>query len=85
MINEDHYPTEHSRIVYIFNRLGGDAAKLVLNRRQINSPNAYLTADDVMEDLADSYKDIDRTANASREYKAMRHDTALPFRDFFPY
>ena len=82
-INHDHYPTERSQILYIFNRLGGDAAKMVKNRRQINSPNAYLTVVDVITDLAETYEDIDRRANASREYNAMRHDTTMPFRDFY--
>lgn len=82
-VNEDHYPSQRSRIVYIFTRVGGDAAKLVNIRRQIDSPNAYLTVEDVMDDLADSYKDIDSRENALREYNALKHDTASPFRDFY--
>ena len=36
-----------------------------------------------MDDLAESYQDIDRRANARREYDSLRQDPALPFRDFF--
>ena len=36
-----------------------------------------------MNDLAESYKDINSRENAKREYNSLIHDTALPFCDFY--
>ena len=36
-----------------------------------------------MDDLAESYQDIDRRANARREYDSLTQASELPFRDFF--
>ena len=83
IVNADHYSTERSRIIYVVNRVGGKAAKIVALRRQPESSNLYLIVKDVMDDLADVYKDIDRTENAMREYDSLRQDPAQTFRDFY--
>ena len=36
-----------------------------------------------MNDLAESYKDINKKLNTIREYKVIMYDIALPFRDFY--
>ena len=38
---------------------------------------------DVINDLADVYKNINRTENAMREYDSLRQDPAQTFRDFY--
>ena len=42
-----------------------------------------MTVKDVMNDLAESYQDIDRRANARREYNSLTQQSELSFRDFF--
>ena len=83
IVNANHYSTERSRIIYIVNRVEDKTAKIVALRRQPESFNPYLTVKDVMNDLADAYKNIDRIENAMREYDSLRQNPAQTFRDFY--
>ena len=83
IVNEDHYSTERSKIIYVVNRVEDDAQETVVIRRQPDSFNSYMTVKNVMNDLAESYQDIDRRANARREYNSLTQQSELSFRDFF--
>ena len=83
IINANHYSTKRSRIIYVVNRVEDKIVKIVTLRRQFELFNFYLIVKDVMNNLADVYKDIDRIENAMREYDSLRQDSAQTFRDFY--
>ena len=64
--NADHYSTEKSRIAYVLTRLGGDAVTYTYHRREKNAANPYLTYEDILSELAETYEDSDRLENARR-------------------
>lgn len=66
--NEDHFPTEKSRVVYVLNRIAGDASINTMDRRRRNAPNPFLTVEEVLDHLAERYEDTDRIKNARREF-----------------
>ena len=83
IVNANHYSTKRSRIIYVVNRVEDKIVKIVTLRRQFELFNFYLIVKDVMNNLADVYKDIDRIENAMREYDSLRQDSAQTFRDFY--
>ena len=64
--NADHYSTEKSRIAYVLTRIGGDAVTYTYHRREKNAVNPYLTFEDILLELAETYEDTDRLENARR-------------------
>ena len=72
IVNANHYLTERLRIIYIVNRVEDKIIKIVTLRRQFELFNSYLIVKDVINNLADVYKNIDRIENAMREYDSLR-------------
>ena len=76
IVNTNHYSTKRSRIIYVVNRVEDKIIKIVTLRRQFESFNLYLIVKDVINNLADVYKNIDRIENAMREYDSLRQNPA---------
>jgi len=66
--NSDHYPTEKSKVGYIFGRTEGDAA-VHLEPGMTNE--TFLTTDQVFDFLELIYGDPDRELNAREEYRSL--------------
>ena len=81
-VNHDHYENERSKIAYVCSRTAGRAATILWARRRKDSTNPYLTADQVLEDLARNFDDPDRHKNARRDFKKLMQGTKT-FHDFF--
>lgn len=80
--NDDHYPTEDSKIAYATSRLGGDAAAHTIKRMRMGSDNPYTTSKEIFDQLDDIYQDSDRKGNAKRQYDAIEQGTR-PFIEFY--
>lgn len=65
-INADYYTTSKLRVVYILTRIGGKAVIYIYYRREKDLSNLYEDFIDVLEELAERYKDIDRLENVCR-------------------
>ena len=72
IINTNHYLTKRLRIIYIINRVEDKIVKIVTLRHQFELFNFFLIVKDVMNNLADVYKNINRIENAMREYDSLR-------------
>ena len=82
-VNKDHFPTIPEQIAYTASRLGGDADRITLRRRQPDARNAYTSLDDIFKHLAGLYKDQHERSTAEREFEKLAMTTEGDFRSFF--
>ncbi len=81
-INVDTFPNELYKLSYIHSRLAGGAAEVTQARRDPNCDNLYLTANELLEELAQSFHDPDKKDNYRREYINLVQESKK-FSDFF--
>jgi len=79
-INEDHYPDENSRLLYIFNRTGGNAADF-LDPYLVNGAVALADTQDLWDVMDSTYIDPDEENKARRAYQSLRQSNK-PFHEF---
>ena len=79
--NEDHYPTEKSRVNYVISRIGGEAVTYTIERRRRGTTNPYQDIEELLDQLAEVYEDTDRVKNAQREYNNLQMGSQ-PFKSF---
>lgn len=80
--NSDHYESEGAKIALIVACTKGKAAKVVYPRTHRLTRNPYPTADEALDDLAESFEDPDRDENYARELDALVQGSDR-FVDFF--
>ena len=71
-INADHYPADEGKVIYVLSRLGGEAVKHTHHRRQPNAIDPYVAHEEVLEQLAEIYEDVDRVENARRSLARLQ-------------
>ncbi len=81
-INVDTFPNELYKLSYIHFRLAGDVVEVTQVRRDLNCDNFYLTANELLEKLAQSFHDSDKKDNYRREYINLIQESKK-FSDFF--
>ena len=71
--NADHYPTENSKMAYVYSRVTGEAFDILEPR--IDSDDAlddtFLTAEEVLKALEDVYGDKNRQNTARSEFRKL--------------
>jgi len=80
--NEDHYPTEDSKLMYVYGRTVGKAQAYLEPRFEYGAPNPYTTVDEVLAYLATIYLNPMRQAIAQDEYYDLRQGRTERFSEF---
>ena len=81
-MNADHWDTEQAIVKYVCSRLSGDAAEHVSYRSADDSDDPYLSAKEVIEDLAGTYADVDEYKTTRAKFKELRQGNSS-FVDFY--
>ena len=80
-VNADHFSSEDGRLVYVLGRLGGQAVTYTYHRREKESPNPYVSYEEILDQLAETYEDTDRLENARRDLMRLQM-LERPFKAF---
>ena len=67
-VNADHFSSENSRLIYVLGRLNNQVVIYIYHRREKESPNPYIFYKKILNQLVETYKDIDRLENARRDF-----------------
>ncbi len=81
-INVDIFSNKLYKLSYIHSRLTDDIVEITQVRRDLNCDNFYLTVNELLEKLAQSFHDSDKKDNYRREYINLIQESKK-FSDFF--
>ncbi len=81
-INVDIFSNELYKLSYINSRLADDVVEITQVRRDLNCDNFYLTVNELLEKLAQSFHDSDKKDNYHRKYINLIQESKK-FNDFF--
>ncbi len=81
-INVDIFLNELYKLSYINSRLADDVVEITQVRRNFNCDNFYLTVNELLKKLAQSFHDSDKKNNYHREYINLIQESKK-FSDFF--
>ncbi len=81
-MNVDIFSNELYKLSYINSQLADDIIKVTQVRRDLNCDNLYLTVNELLEKLAQSFHDSDKKDNYRREYINLIQESKK-FSDFF--
>ncbi len=81
-INIDIFSNELYKLSYINSRLADDIVEITQVRRDLNCNNLYLTVNELLKKLAQSFHDSDKKDNYRREYINLIQESKK-FSDFF--
>ncbi len=81
-INVDIFSNELYKLSYINSRLADDVIEITQVRRDFNCDNFYLTVNELLEKLAQSFHDSDKKDNYRRKYINLVQESKK-FSDFF--
>ncbi len=81
-INVDIFSNELYKLSYIHFRLADDVVEVTQVRRDLNCDNLYLTVNELLEKLAQSFHDSDKKDNYRRKYINLIQESKK-FSDFF--
>ena len=70
--DDDLYDTPARRMVYVMNRVGGDAFGHLEPRAQPNAPRPWKDSDEMLTYLERVFGDPNRRANAETQFRALR-------------
>jgi Zinc knuckle. len=80
--NQDHFPSEQTKMIYIFGRTTGDAQK-ALKTRYGTTKNPFQTAQDMIDHLSQIYIDPYKVENAREDYRRLNMKPSQTFTEFF--
>jgi hypothetical protein len=81
--NEDFYPTEVLKIIYVSSRLSSGALALVTPRLDEDSEYAYHKVTELYTHLKELYSDPNKANNARREFHNLRMKATQAFQEFY--
>ncbi len=81
-INIDIFSNELYKLSYIHSRLADDVVEVTQVRRDLNCDNFYLTVNELLKKLAQSFHDFDKKDNYRRKYINLVQESKK-FSDFF--
>ncbi len=67
-INVNHFDTDRVILIYIHFTINENAVKATLTQRQHDSLNLYKMINDLLNELAQLYDDLDKETNFRRKY-----------------
>jgi Zinc knuckle len=79
--NHDHFPTEQTKMIYVFGRTTGDA-QTHLRTRYGTDDNAFITSQEMIDHLATIYLDPFKVKNARQDYRRLTMKPTQTFTDF---
>ena len=82
-VNTDYYSTALSQIAYIMSCVKGDAAEHIHARRCDEATKPYTSINELLEHLADIYKDQDIKLTAQNAYKNLWMGITESFMTFY--
>ena len=80
--NDDHFPSEDSKLTYVYGRTTGAAQAHLEPRFEYSAPNPFTTVDEVMAHLAAIYQNPMRQAIAQDQYYDLRQGRTEDFSEF---
>ena len=80
--NHDHFPSENSKLTYVYGRTAGDAQRHLEPRFEPGSRYPFQTVDEVIAFLASIYQNPLRQAIAQDQYYDLRQGRTEPFSEF---
>jgi hypothetical protein len=80
--NDDHFPSENSKLTYVYGRTTGAAQAYLEPRFEYGASNPFYTVDEVMAHLAAIYQNPLRRAIAQDQYYDLRQGRTEPFSEF---
>lgn len=81
-VNADHYPTEESKMAYVFGRTTGEAQGHLEPRYDDDATNPFVTAQEMINHLAAIYMDPYKKENARFEFRRLTMKPSQPFTEF---
>ncbi len=81
-MNVDIFSNELYKLSYIHSRLADDVVEVTQVRRNLNCDNLYLTVNELLKKLAQSFHDSDKKDNYHRKYINLIQESKK-FSDFF--
>ncbi len=81
-ISIDHFNINKTILIYIHFRIKEDAVKATLAQRQQDSLNLYITVNDLLNELAQLYDDLDKETNFRRKYANLTQEKSK-FSEFY--
>jgi hypothetical protein len=81
--NQDSYPTEELKIIYVSGRLEGNALALVSPRLNPANRHTYHTAQELYEHLEELYGDPNKERNARQGFKDLVMKRGQTFQEFY--
>ncbi len=81
-INVNHFNINRTILIYVHFRIKEDAVKAILAWHQQDSLNLYVTVDDLLNELAQLYDDLDKETNFRRKYVNLSQEKSK-FSDFY--
>jgi hypothetical protein len=82
VVNNDHFPTEQAKMIYIFGRTTGDA-QTHLRPRYGTNEDSLKTAQEMIDFLANIYLDPFKVKNARQDYRRLNMKPAQTFTEFY--
>jgi hypothetical protein len=82
LVNNDHFPSEQAKMVYLFGRTTGDAQK-ALHTRYGTAKNPFQTSQDMINHLSNIYLDPYKVENARQDYRRLNMKPAQTFTEFY--
>jgi hypothetical protein len=80
--NDDHFPSERSKLTYVYGHTTGDAQAHLEPRFEYGARNPFQTVDQAMAYLAAIYQNPMRQAIAQDQYYDLRQGRTEPFSEF---
>jgi hypothetical protein len=80
--NDDHFPSENSKLTYVYGRTTGAAQAHLEPRFEYGAPNPFLTVDEVIAHLAAIYQNPMRQAIAQDGYYNLNQGRTELFSEF---
>ncbi len=81
-INVNHFDINKVILIYVHFRIKEDAVKATLTWHQQDSLNLYVTVNDLLNELAQLYNDLDKETNFQRKYVSLTQEKSK-FNEFY--
>jgi Zinc knuckle len=82
VVNHDHFETENAKMIYIFGRTTGDA-QTHLRPKYGADEDAFKTAQEMIDFLANIYLDPFKAKNARQDYRRLNMSYKQTFMEFY--
>ena len=82
-MNNDHFPTEHAKMAYIFGRTTGDSQGYLKSKYGTDVDDPFQTTQEMIKHLDGIYVDPYKVQNARQEYRRLNMKPTQAFVEFY--